>query len=128
MRPDPTRSPLIDALYQAAVASKQRRIYPKMWTAVMRRDNSLCRYCGARATEVDHVEPWSRGGLTVVGNLAAACQACNRSKGDRTPDEWQRAEALKQARIGRSQRLTRHGQIESAIRKSQRRSRRPNLF
>ncbi|MGE0505103.1 MAG: HNH endonuclease [Solirubrobacterales bacterium] len=57
----------------------------------MQRDHRVCRYCGGRATEVDHVEPWSRGGLTMMSNLAAACQHCNREKGDRTPGEWEAA-------------------------------------
>jgi 5-methylcytosine-specific restriction endonuclease McrA len=62
----------------------------------MVRDNFTCRYCGARATEVDHVSPESRGGPTVAWNLVAACGPCNRSKGAHTPAEWRAAQFLAQ--------------------------------
>lgn len=59
---------------------------------VMRRDRYTCQYCQvARATEIDHVQPWDQGGLTIASNLAAACEHCNRSKGGRTPAEWEAA-------------------------------------
>lgn len=60
----------------------------------MQRDRHTCGYCGAAATELDHVFPWSRGGLTWADNLVAACFDCNHEKGDRTPDEWRTAKAL----------------------------------
>lgn len=81
----------------------------------MWRDNWLCQYCGLPADEVDHVHPRSRGGLTEMDNLVAACRSCNRSKGDRTPHEWRHAEAVKQILATRAHRRTRRGQIEAAI-------------
>ena len=59
---------------------------------VERRDHYVCIYCGrfSPTGEVDHVLPLSRGGTDAVYNLAWACQACNRSKGDRTVCEWVR--------------------------------------
>ena len=30
--------------------------------------------------ELDHVKPWSEGGLTNLANLSPACISCNRSK------------------------------------------------
>ena len=63
----------------------------------MQRDNYICRYCGARATEVDRMVPWSQGGPTVGCNLVAACQPCNREKGDRTLTEWKTAKRLQSA-------------------------------
>ena len=44
---------------------------------VLRRDNNTCVYCGAPATEVDHVVPVSRGGSHSTTNLVASCKACN---------------------------------------------------
>lgn len=122
MRPNLTGNPLFDALEQAALGAGQRRIHPETRTAVMLRDHRLCQYCGRPATEIDHVEPWSRGGLTVMSNLVAACQHCNRQKGDMTPQEWQRDKAMKFVAM-MAQRRTRRGRIETAIRKSRPNSR-----
>ena len=37
-----------------------------------------CGYCFARwATVWDHLQPWSKGGLTTAGNLYPACSRCN---------------------------------------------------
>ena len=47
-----------------------------------------CVYCGAPATEVDHVRPRSRGGTDDDSNLTGACRPCNMSKGDRLITEW----------------------------------------
>jgi hypothetical protein len=57
---------------------------PLKWQ-VFERDRYTCRYCGATGVplEADHVYPDSRGGVTELDNLAAACEKCNRSKGDR---------------------------------------------
>jgi 5-methylcytosine-specific restriction endonuclease McrA len=56
---------------------------------VLRRDDFRCRYCGRQPPEVmlhlDHVEPWSAGGRTVLENLRAACSDCNLGKGARRP-------------------------------------------
>ncbi len=51
-------------------------------------DNPICEYCGAPATVVDHIYPWSRGGPTSRANSAKACVPCNSSKRDKTPTEW----------------------------------------
>ena len=58
---------------------------------VLARDHYTCQYCGERlpkaALTVDHVQPRSKGGETCWENVVAACGACNRRKGGRTPDE-----------------------------------------
>src|SRR5439155_7463151 len=49
----------------------------------------LCEYCLSPAAfstqpfEVDHVIPYSKGGLTAADNLALSC-GCNTYKGDKT--------------------------------------------
>lgn len=57
---------------------------PGLRFKVLARDNYTCRYCGAKAPgvvlHVDHVVPRSRGGRDELGNLVAACQACNQGK------------------------------------------------
>lgn len=51
---------------------------------VLRRDNHMCRYCGAAAPEVkltvDHVVPQALGGGDEPSNLVTACAACNNGK------------------------------------------------
>lgn len=67
---------------------------------VYKRDNESCRYCGRRKGEyappetasdsvlsIDHVIPVASGGANEIANMVTACMACNRYKGDRTPDE-----------------------------------------
>jgi 5-methylcytosine-specific restriction endonuclease McrA len=58
--------------------------------AVLRRDGSVCRYCGSETDkpDVDHVIPRYEGGTNEIDNLVVACATCNRSKGKRTPDAW----------------------------------------
>lgn len=61
-------------------------------STVFERDGYTCVYCGARDVELhcDHVMPASRGGEHSLDNLVTACAKCNRSKHDRTPEEWLR--------------------------------------
>lgn len=49
-----------------------------------------CAYCGSDAGpfEIDHIQPWSRGGTHERANLALSCRPCNRSKGAKLPEEW----------------------------------------
>ena len=57
---------------------------------IFSRDNFTCVYCGAKTNtpECDHVIPFSRGGSHEESNLATACRKCNRSKKDKTVEEW----------------------------------------
>lgn len=58
-------------------------------TAILKRDEYACQYCGKKLTlkdaTVDHVIPRSKGGKTIWSNVVTACAGCNRKKGDRTP-------------------------------------------
>jgi hypothetical protein len=90
MRPTLNNNPLLAAV--------TREPSPSLAAAIMRRDAYNCQYCKvARATEIDHVQPWKQGGLTIASNLVAACEQCNRSKGGRTPAEWGSAKRLRAA-------------------------------
>jgi len=60
------------------------------------RDGRRCLYCGRTEAEVrraglrltrDHVVPISRGGRDEWRNVVTACEPCNNSKADRTPEE-----------------------------------------
>jgi 5-methylcytosine-specific restriction endonuclease McrA len=61
----------------------------KLKQAVIKRAQGRCEYCQCRAdyaTEtfaVEHIIPLSRGGKTVLGNLALACSGCNGHKYNR---------------------------------------------
>lgn len=52
---------------------------------VFQRDRFRCRSCGASPDttqlHVDHVQPWSLGGDTVIENLQTLCERCNIGKG-----------------------------------------------
>jgi hypothetical protein len=53
-------------------------------TAIYRRDNYSCQYCGStRSLTIDHVIPRSRGGLDTWENLALSCSRCNVKKADK---------------------------------------------
>lgn len=59
---------------------------------VFERDGYRCVYCDVEceSPHADHIIPRSRGGPSTLDNLATACPACNKSKKDRTPEEWRR--------------------------------------
>lgn len=59
------------------------RQWRKTRARVLARDGQSCRYCGAPADHVDHVDPVANGGTDDDANLAAACEHCNLSKGAR---------------------------------------------
>jgi HNH endonuclease len=49
--------------------------------AVMAADRYRCCYCGSpEHLQIDHVKPWSRGGLSALWNLTILCARCNRVK------------------------------------------------
>lgn len=80
---------------------KRKCIPAAVKRAVIARDGDLCRYCGWDTSQqpppygersdcvadFDHTLPLSRGGDNSVANVVRSCSCCNRSKGDRTPQE-----------------------------------------
>lgn len=54
------------------------------------RESGPCGYCGAKATETDHVHALANGGRDDVGNIIPVCQHCSRSKGARNLVTWHR--------------------------------------
>lgn len=64
------------------------KIPPVNRREVLRRDGHSCQYCGCtHRLTLDHVIPRSRGGQHTWENLVAACESCNHSKGNKTPQE-----------------------------------------
>lgn len=54
---------------------------------VLKRDLFSCKICGASPAKnpavllhVDHIQPWSKGGETVIENLQVLCEKCNLGK------------------------------------------------
>lgn len=68
---------------------ERRRAY-KVWEllCVLEANEGNCAYCGRPSQEMDHVIPWSNGGLDDLPNLVPACASCNKKKGDKTPPVW----------------------------------------
>ena len=58
---------------------------------VLERDEYRCRYCGCavvrKTAHIDHVIPYSLGGLTEIENLATACADCNHMKAGKTLEQ-----------------------------------------
>ena len=52
----------------------------KLRSFIFSRSNGKCVYCGAKATEIDHVIPRSSGGTNSIYNLVASCKSCNQMK------------------------------------------------
>lgn len=67
--------------------------WERLRALVFKRDDYTCMYCGERGQrlECDHIHPVARGGSEELTNLATACFACNRSKRDKTLEEWRAA-------------------------------------
>lgn len=64
--------------------------WQELRTAVLKRDDHTCQYCGNHAETVDHIVPLAAGGSSEPDNLCAACGSCNSSKRDRPVHEWER--------------------------------------
>jgi 5-methylcytosine-specific restriction endonuclease McrA len=58
---------------------------------IYKRDRFICQYCGKQLrrdeTTIDHVVPRSQGGLTSWANCVTACEPCNSTKADQTPEQ-----------------------------------------
>ncbi len=76
-----------------------RDLYPEAWANSTITDKILadwvkanksapCPYCGQKVKEIDHVIPLSKSGEHSLDNLQLLCLDCNRSKGDKLPEEF----------------------------------------
>ena len=65
-------------------------IWKKIRLEIFERDNFTCTYCGETdiSLECDHIYPVSRGGTSELSNLTTSCFSCNRSKSNKTLEEW----------------------------------------
>lgn len=75
---------------QKACKKTPRNINWRLRALVLMRDGARCRLCGAVPRDgvrlhVDHIQPWSKGGETVLENLQVLCNVCNIGKSDVEP-------------------------------------------
>ena len=71
------------------IAYQQGPLYQKkLRDFIFNKTNGRCSYCGAKATEIDHVIPRAQGGTNSVHNLTPACRACNEKKSNQTLKEF----------------------------------------
>jgi hypothetical protein len=64
----------------------------------MSTDSCLCCYCGASASEWDHLRPLvvgqkPTGYISEIQNLVPSCGKCNQSKGNKHWEVWMRSDA-----------------------------------
>jgi hypothetical protein len=68
------------------VVSKRRSLSKRTRFEVFKRDMFACQYCGQTPPdailEVDHILPFSKGGVDHEANLLTSCFDCNRGKAD----------------------------------------------
>lgn len=73
------------------VYDKVRKEPPLTNSALFRRDQNYCLYCGNHFRDADlsrdHVVPVSRGGKDTWKNVVTACKRCNARKGNRLLDQ-----------------------------------------
>lgn len=58
----------------------KRQFSPKVSADIWRRDGGKCVYCGWPSQEIDHVVPFSKGGITDKSNGVCVCRRCNSVK------------------------------------------------
>ena len=60
----------------------------KLREFIFSKTNGRCSYCGAKATEIDHVIPRAKGGTNSTYNLTPTCKSCNQKKSNKTLKEF----------------------------------------
>ena len=60
----------------------------KLRSFIFSRSNNQCVYCGAKATEIDHIIARANGGTDSSYNLTPACRSCNQMKSNKTLREF----------------------------------------
>jgi len=72
-----------------ANTSPEEMLTSTEWLAILAEANGHCHYCGKEAKlTLDHVIPLSKGGKHSKDNVVPACEHCNKSKGNKTLEEW----------------------------------------
>ena len=88
---------LMAEIVDATTESADEKFPEEMRNEISIRDGFTCTYCHRAGSPladpdgntwtVDHVVPYSRGGITSPENGTLSCRACNCAKGNKTPVE-----------------------------------------
>ena len=71
--------------YLIGTGYQQGPLYQKkLREFIFSKTKGRCAYCGAKATEIDHVIPRASGGTDSTYNLVASCKSCNQMKSNLT--------------------------------------------
>jgi 5-methylcytosine-specific restriction endonuclease McrA len=85
----PVQIPEIAIMMEYGEVPQRARHFSRF--SVFKRDKYVCQYCGAQPGKefvtIDHVHPKSKGGDTSWLNCVTACEPCNSSKSNRTPQQ-----------------------------------------
>lgn len=75
---------------KAILRKSQRQIDQGVSWKVFKRDGYTCRYCAADDVPltVDHLVLWEVGGPSTEANLVAACRKCNKTRGNKSYEDW----------------------------------------
>ena len=90
-------------ILEQAPLDPQRYAPHSLRLQVLARDKYQCYYCHRKITNdtanMDHRVPWKRRGQTILVNLVASCQRCNKAKGNMTVNQYK--EYLRKPKRGR---------------------------
>ncbi|MGG2065896.1 HNH endonuclease [Bacillus sp. S14(2024)] len=79
--------------HKVSAAQKSRNISLSLRYKVLDRDNGKCKLCGRTPSDgvklhVDHIIPYSLGGLTILDNLQTLCDDCNIGKSNKSTKKF----------------------------------------
>lgn len=75
---------------KAILRKSQRQVDQGVNWRVFKRDGYACRYCAADDVPltVDHLVLWEVGGPSTEANLVSSCRKCNKTRGNKSYDDW----------------------------------------
>ena len=93
------------------------KLKDRCWRQSLHRFTSkCCIYCGNSSESIDHINPRSRGGLSITENCVPACLACNGDKSDSDAFDWYRRQRFYDPRRAMAIRAWMDGDLRLALR------------
>ena len=80
----------------------QRQIDTNIQWKRFQMDDYTCRYCGKSGLPltVDHLVLWEDGGPTILDNLLTSCKKCNKTRGNKSYEDWLKSDYYKKVSTG----------------------------